>query len=125
MISDIAQIKNATAIQAFVEKCGDKYATSPETCLANGAFILSEYKQGATSISFIKNTAYYGAALKLMNDNTSEVRAASQGVIRESMDKISQSTGDIMETSNALSEIADSVESAVGQIGGQIDLFKV
>ncbi len=41
------------------------------------------------------------------------------------MDKISQSTGDIKETSNALSEIADSVESAVGQIGGQIDLFKV
>ena len=106
MISDIAQIKNATAIQAgqmeanqlgvrarddftfevelqvpvsyfeqllyfctfypankeFVEKCGDKYATSPETCLANGAFILTEYKPGGTSISFIKNTAYYDAA---------------------------------------------------------------
>lgn len=106
MISDIAQIKNAVAIQAgqmepnqlgvrakddytfevelqtpvsyfeqllyfctfypanqaFVEKCGDKYATSPETCLANGAFILSDYKVGAKSISFIKNTAYYDAA---------------------------------------------------------------
>ena len=106
MISDIAQIKNATAIQAgqmepnqlgvrakddytfevelqtpvsyfdqllyfctfypanqeFVEKCGNKYATSPETCLANGAFILSDYKPGATSISFIKNSAYYDAS---------------------------------------------------------------
>ncbi|MBQ3686986.1 MAG: hypothetical protein II932_04065, partial [Treponema sp.] len=99
MISDIAQIKNATAIQAgqmdpnqlgvravddftlevelqvpvsyfdqllyfctfypanqaFVESCGDKYATSPETCLANGAFILTEYSPSAKSISFMKN----------------------------------------------------------------------
>ena len=106
MISDIAQIKNATAIQAgqmepnqlgvrakddftfevelqvpvsyfdqllyfctfypankaFVEKCNGKYGTSPDTVLANGAFILTEYKTGATSISFIKNTAYYDAA---------------------------------------------------------------
>ena len=86
-----------------------------------------------------------GDALKLMNDNTSEVRAASHemaegnksilveidqlrnttGVIRDSMNKISQSAGDIKETSNSLSEIADSVTSAVDQIGGQIDLFKV
>ncbi len=106
MFSDIAQIKNATAIQAgqmepnqlgvratdnytfevelqtpvsyfdqllyfctfypanqkFIEACGDKYATSPETCLANGAFLLTDYKVGATSISFIKNTAYYDAS---------------------------------------------------------------
>ena len=105
MISDIAQVKNATAIQAgqmepnqlgvrakdnftfevelqipvsyfeqllyfctfypankaFIEKCGDKYATSPETCLSNGAFILTEYSPTAKSISFIKNTAYYDA----------------------------------------------------------------
>jgi methyl-accepting chemotaxis protein len=86
-----------------------------------------------------------GDALKLMNDNTSEVRAASHemaegnksilteidqlrnttGVIRDSMNKISQSAGDIKETSNSLSEIADSVSSAVDQIGGQIDLFTV
>ena len=86
-----------------------------------------------------------GSALKLMNDNTSEVRSASHemaegnksilgeidqlrnttGVIRDSMDKISQSASDIRETSNALSEIANSVESAVGQIGDQIDLFTV
>ena len=106
MISDIAQIKNATAIQAgqmepnqlgvrakgdfifevelqtpvsyfeqllyfctfypanqaFIEKCGERYATSPDTCLSNGAFLLTDYKVGATSISFIKNTAYYDAA---------------------------------------------------------------
>ncbi|MBO6176747.1 MAG: HAMP domain-containing protein [Treponema sp.] len=86
-----------------------------------------------------------GDALKLMNDNTSEVRAASHemaegnksilvevdqlrnttGEIKDSMDKISKSAGNIRETSNSLSEIADSVEAAVGQIGNQIDLFTV
>lgn len=105
MISDIAQVKNATAIQAgqmdtnqlgvraiddytfevelqvpvsyfdqllyfctfypanqkFIEKCGDSYGTSPETCLANGAFILTEYAPNSKTISFKKNTAYYDA----------------------------------------------------------------
>ncbi len=105
MISDIAQVKNATAIQAgqmdvnqlgvravddltfevelqvpvsyfdqllyfctfypahksFVEKCGDKYATSPETCLANGAFLLTDYSGSGKSVTYIKNTAYYDA----------------------------------------------------------------
>ena len=106
MISDIAQVKNATAIQAgqmdpnqlgvravddytfevelqtpvsyfdqllyfctfypankaFVERCGDSYATSPETCLANGAFLLTEYSKDSKTISYIKNTAYYDAS---------------------------------------------------------------
>ncbi|MBQ3825569.1 MAG: HAMP domain-containing protein [Spirochaetaceae bacterium] len=86
-----------------------------------------------------------GDALKLMNDNTSEVRAASHemaegnksilvevdqlrdttGVIRQSMEKISASAGNIRDSSNSLNEIANSVESAVGQIGSQIDLFTV
>ena len=127
MISDIAQIKNATAIQAgqmepnqlgvrakddytfevelqtpvsyfdqllyfctfypanqeFVEKCGNKYATSPETCLANGAFILTEYKQGATSISFIKNTAYYDAAKVKLGGIHYEVIEKSDEALRK------------------------------------------
>ena len=127
MISDIAQIKNATAIQAgqmepnqlgvrakddytievelqtpvsyfdqllyfctfypanqeFVEKCGNKYATSPETCLANGAFILTEYKQGATSISFIKNNAYYDAAKVKLGGIHYEVIEKSDEALRK------------------------------------------
>lgn len=45
----------------FIEKCGDSYATSPETFLCNGAFVLTEYKEKATSITLTKNTAYYNA----------------------------------------------------------------
>lgn len=127
MISDIAQIKNATAIQAgqmepnqlgvrakddytfevelqtpvsyfdqllyfctfypanqeFVEKSGNKYATSPETCLANGAFILSDYKPGATSISFIKNSAYYDASKIKLGGIHYEVINSSDEALRK------------------------------------------
>ena len=48
--------------KAFVEKCGDTYATSPETVLANGAFVLTSYEPAATSFTLAKNPAYYDAA---------------------------------------------------------------
>ena len=127
MFSDIAQIKNATAIQSgqmdpnqlgvratddypfevelqtpvsyfdqllyfctfypanqkFVEACGDKYATSPETCLANGAFILTDYSEGAKSISFIKNTAYYDAAKVKLGGIHYEVINSSEEALRK------------------------------------------
>ena len=49
------------ANQKFIEEVGDKYATSPDTYLCNGAFILTEYKPEAKSIKLTKNTAYYDA----------------------------------------------------------------
>lgn len=190
------------ANQKFVEKCGDKYATSPETCLANGAFILTEYSPDGTSISFIKNTAYYNAnqvklggvhyeiipsaedSLKkyqegkldlvelagdaveqmknspdfrpesLMPENQvrgsalvadeirklSETSSKSFSTVKSSISQTQQLVTQIQEameeqqegskqiyrdTGNTLSEIANSVESAVGQIGDQIDLFTV
>lgn len=48
--------------QAFFESCGDSYATSPETTLSNGAFILSDYQPAATSFKLIKNASYFDAA---------------------------------------------------------------
>ncbi len=86
-----------------------------------------------------------GDALKVMNDNTSEVRAASHemsegnkailvevdqlrdttDIIKQSMEKISESATNIRNSSNSLTEIADNVEAAVSQIGGQIGLFTV
>lgn len=79
-----------------------------------------------------------GEALKLMNDNASEVRYASHEMtegnrailtevdqLRQTTDKISSSAGTIRDTGDALAEIANNVEAAVGQIGDQIDLFTV
>lgn len=48
--------------RAFVEACGDTYATSPETVLSNGAFILTSYEPAATSFTLAKNPNYYNAA---------------------------------------------------------------
>lgn len=132
-INDVVSASQAST-DMFVEVSNSISQTQQLVLQIKGA--MEEQQEGSKQI---------GDALKLMNDNTSEVRAASHemsvgnksilaeidqlrnttGIIRESMDKISQSTGDIRETSNSLSEIADSVASAVDQIGGQIDLFKV
>ncbi len=47
--------------QEFFESCGDVFATSPETTLSNGAFILYEYEPAATSFYLNKNVDYYDA----------------------------------------------------------------
>ncbi len=67
------------ANQAFVESCGDSYASSPDTILSNGAFLVTDYSPKGKSIDLIKNTAYYDAdKVKLggihyeMISNTSE-----------------------------------------------------
>jgi oligopeptide transport system substrate-binding protein len=48
--------------RAFCEKCGDTYATSPETVLSNGAFVLTSYEPATTSFTLTKNDKYYDAA---------------------------------------------------------------
>jgi oligopeptide transport system substrate-binding protein len=47
--------------QAFYESCGDTYATSPDTLLSNGAFIMTSYEPAATSFTLEKNPDYYDA----------------------------------------------------------------
>ncbi len=130
MISDIAQIKNATAIQA------GQMDPNQLGIRAVDDFTLEEQQEGSLQIS---------EALKQMNDNTTEVRTASHemsvgnksilseieqlrsttDVIKQSMGKISGSAEDIHASGDSLSEIADSVDSAIKQIGSQIDLFTV
>lgn len=47
--------------QKFFESCGATYATSPETVLSNGAFVLTSYEPAATSFTLKKNDKYYDA----------------------------------------------------------------
>ena len=49
------------ANQKFIEKMGESYATSPDTYLSNGAFILTDYKPNSKNFKLMKNTAYYDA----------------------------------------------------------------
>ena len=132
-INDVASVSQAST-EAFVSVSNSIMQTQQLVLQIKGA--MEEQQEGSKQI---------GDALKLMNDNTSEVRAASHemaegnkaildeidhlrsttGEIRDSMEKISTSAGEIKESSNALTEIANSVEAAVGQIGDQINLFTV
>lgn len=49
------------ANQKFVESCGDSYATSADTLLSNGAFIMSNYQPAANSFDLVKNPTYWDA----------------------------------------------------------------
>lgn len=45
--------------EAFFHRCGNLFATSAETLLSNGAFMVSDYTPLASHISLIKNPTYY------------------------------------------------------------------
>ncbi len=47
--------------EEFYNSVGDTFATSPETTLSNGAFILDSYEPAATEIHLTKNPDYYDA----------------------------------------------------------------
>ncbi len=47
--------------RAFVEECGDLYASTEEYYISNGPFVLSEYTPAATEFKMVKNESYYAA----------------------------------------------------------------
>lgn len=47
--------------EEFFNSCGDVFATSPETVLSNGAFILDTYEPAATAFELSKNENYWDA----------------------------------------------------------------
>ena len=67
--------------QKFIEACGDNYGTSADTFLSNGAFILKDFKAGASSFSLIKNTAYYDASrIKLAGLHYEVIKSRSEAL---------------------------------------------
>ncbi len=68
--------------RAFFEKCGDTYATSAETTLSNGAFILKEYSPAAVSFTLEKNPNYYDAdKIKLDALNYQVIKDSQQALL--------------------------------------------
>ena len=47
--------------EEFYNSVGDTFATSPDTTLSNGAFILDDYQPAATAFHLTKNADYYDA----------------------------------------------------------------
>lgn len=68
--------------QAFFESCADTFATSPETTLSNGAFVLDDYQPAATTIHLTKNPDYYDAGrVKLAGLNYQVIQDSQQALM--------------------------------------------
>lgn len=91
--------------QAFYEKCGDKFGTSADTVLSNGAYILTDYQPAALNIKLEKNDKYYDAdRVKLDGINYQVLKDSQQALmnyqsgeldlIKISGDQVDQVQGD-------------------------------
>ncbi len=68
--------------QAFFESCGDSYATSPETLLSNGAFIVTSFEPAATNFTLTKNPDYYDAdRIQLAGLNYQVIKESQQALL--------------------------------------------
>lgn len=68
--------------QKFFESCGDTFATSPQTVLANGAFLLDSYEPAATAFHFVKNENYYDASkIQLSGLNYQVIQDSQQALM--------------------------------------------
>lgn len=68
--------------KAFFEKCGNSYATSADTTLSNGAFILTDYQPAAVSFKLVKNDKYYDASrVKLAGLNYQVIKDSQQALL--------------------------------------------
>lgn len=68
--------------RAFYEKCGASYATSADTVLSNGAFILTEYQPAALSFKMVKNEKYYDAdKIKIDGLNYQVIKDSQQALL--------------------------------------------
>lgn len=67
--------------EEFFKKCGDTFATSPETILSNGQFIITSYEPAATTIELVKNENYWDAAAVKLDGLKYQVIKDSQQVM--------------------------------------------
>ncbi len=68
--------------EEFFNSCGDTYATSPETLLSNGAFIMDAYEPAATTFHLTKNPDYFDAdRVKLAGLNYQVIQDSQQALM--------------------------------------------
>lgn len=68
--------------EKFYESVGDKFGTSPDTVLSNGAFVLDDYQPAATSFHLKKNDDYYDSSrVKLTGLNYQVIQDSQQALM--------------------------------------------
>lgn len=68
--------------EEFFTKCGDQYASTPDTLLSNGPFKITAYEPAATTITLEKNTDYWDAGkVKLDGINYQVIKDSQQAML--------------------------------------------
>ncbi len=68
--------------EEFFHKCGDQYASTPDTLLANGPFRITAYEPAATTITLEKNPDYWDAdAVKLDGIKYQVIKDSQQAML--------------------------------------------
>ncbi len=68
--------------EEFFLSCADTFATSPETTLSNGAFLLDSYEPATTTFHLTKNEDYYNAdSVKLSGLNYQVIQDSQQALM--------------------------------------------
>ena len=75
--------------EEFFNSCGDSFATSPDTLLSNGAFVVDDYEPAATAFHLTKNADYYDADIVQLPGLNYQVIQDSQQAL------MSYQTGDL------------------------------
>ena len=66
----------------FCEKCGDTFATSADTVLSNGAFVMTDYQPAALRFSLVKNEKYYDSEkIKIAGLNYQVIKDSQQALM--------------------------------------------
>ena len=68
--------------EEFFTKCGDQYASTPDTLLSNGPFKITAYEPAATTITLEKNPDYWDAEkVKLDGINYQVIKDSQQAML--------------------------------------------
>ncbi len=68
--------------EEFFTKCGDQYASTPDTLLSNGPFKITAYEPAATNITLEKNPDYWDAdKVKLEGINYQVIKDSQQAML--------------------------------------------
>ena len=81
--------------EEFFTSCGDTFATSPETVLSNGAFVLDSYQPAATAFHLTKNADYYdtdrvklsGLSYQVIQDSQQALMSYQTGALDTTLGK--------------------------------------
>ena len=107
----------APANRAFVEKCGDLYATEAKYLLGSGAFYIDKYEPFDTQVHYSPNPYYYDAeSVKLPGISVRYVQSQQQAMMCYESGVL-----DVINLSGAIQELTEGDEDVNEKSSGRIN----